>query len=972
MPRFSVAFTKRKSASEGLDNVPLPSTDGPSFRVIDRAELANGRSFDGGARRNRASKSFSAKTNMVDLGAEDNMFADLKVNRASDISNTTKATSTDNSSRHSDASTAPSSADMNGREDARTPPKTAPQEMPSHSSTRSIGSGFLDRASRTFSFGGTKKQSTPPPIAPDPVPDMPPVLRFGGREHSGLPASRGRTASPLNNATPANDEERDEDLGGDFGSMFKGFEKRASTATLTLADHDNAAPRSLTGNRHGTPGPTSPLTHAPTEPLLSQDQSPTRGDSPSPPSTSPHDDLEPPPVPRHEHANSFEYSSRPDDILEDEDAKLLRESVTAMKFLSEEYDDAPNHDAHNTVRHGDGEYSEPAQTIASGFHREDNMFDGNASAIGRGPQRFIPRGTTPSGNKVMTPAQFEKYRQAKETGGTTSRDGRRSAMSPVPPNDDDDEDEINYDDDEDEQEKSKQQTRQRRKQEAHMAVYRQQMMKVTGETSSTTSLPSRQPLARPTLTQSSTAPALGHLATPTLDPAAANAIANASSEEDDEDVPLAILQAHGFPHKNRPPNRLSPSGSNPNLRASVVGLSAPRPTSMVGSDAPSNNGRRQQQNLPAFARNLPQDPFVGASVARPAIRESLHFGDAKRQPSPQPPQGQGLLPPGGLVGVIANEERSRALRRGSPSVDPSKMMGGMGHLGGQVGQDPFAAMAGHPMYNAAGGMSGMPMMQQPMLTPGDQAQIQMTQQMQQFMQMQMQMQTQFMQMMATGGAAMPQQQNGMQFPYGGGLPGAQSMGDLNRHSMMVGDPMLEQSRPMDHHPHQLHPHPHAHLHPNAPPNRNRTMSMVQPSSSSFLAPFTQGGIPSIRGVGVGAAGPGATGPGGAYSPSIAPSERSNVGLPGRYRPVSQAPGAPSALGQHVRSNTISGDLSNWSDDKSKSTVKMLRKEGGVSDEEDDDEEEGWEAMRRKREEKRSMWRGKKEADIGGEGLHVAF
>lgn len=85
MPRFSVAFTKRKSASEGLDNVPLPSTDGPSFRVIDRAELANGRSFDGGARRNRASKSFSAKTNMVDLGAEDNMFADLKVNRYVDI-----------------------------------------------------------------------------------------------------------------------------------------------------------------------------------------------------------------------------------------------------------------------------------------------------------------------------------------------------------------------------------------------------------------------------------------------------------------------------------------------------------------------------------------------------------------------------------------------------------------------------------------------------------------------------------------------------------------------------------------------------------------------------------------------------------------------------------------------------------------------------------------------------------------------
>lgn len=81
MPRFSVAFTKRKSASEGLDNVPLPSSDVPSFRVIDRAELANGRSFDGGARMQRASKSFPVKPNLLDLGAEENMFADLKVNR---------------------------------------------------------------------------------------------------------------------------------------------------------------------------------------------------------------------------------------------------------------------------------------------------------------------------------------------------------------------------------------------------------------------------------------------------------------------------------------------------------------------------------------------------------------------------------------------------------------------------------------------------------------------------------------------------------------------------------------------------------------------------------------------------------------------------------------------------------------------------------------------------------------------------
>ncbi|KAG5985222.1 hypothetical protein E4U55_000045 [Claviceps digitariae] len=939
MPRFSVAFTKRKSASEGLDNVTLPSTDSPSFRVIDRAELANERSFDGGARLQRASKSFPLKPNLLDLGAEENMFADLKVNRASNISNTTKGTSTDNSSRHSNASTAPSSADMSGphgHDDARPPPKMAPQESPSQSNSKSIGSGFLDRASRTFSFGGAKKQSISPPTVQDPVPDMPPLLSLG-RETSGHATSRGMTASTESTVTPAEDQEGSAlDLGGDFGSMFKNLDKRASTATLTLAGHDNAAPRSLTGNHYGTSGPISPDGNAPTEPLLSRGHSATSGGDSSSSPMSPRDD-EPPLVPRHEHLHSFTYSSRPDDVVEDEDAKFLRESISAMRYLAESHDE-PTHVSHIQPRHG-----QPTQTIASGFQNEDNMFEGSTSKMSRtrASQRYAPRSSNPSGNKVMTPAQFEKYRKDKETSGNTVQETRTNASKPAAQNhrdDDDDEDDINYDDDEDEQEKSKQQTRQRRKQEAHMAVYRQQMMKVTGETSSAVPVPTRQTPVRPNLPMSSTAPALGHFKTPSPDSAIANA---ASSEEDDEDVPLAILQAHGFPHKNRPPTRLGVSGSDPNLLASVTGLSLSRPASMVGSEAAAatNNGRRQSK-LPAFARNLPQDPFVGASIARPAIRESLHFGDAKRQPSPQPPQ-QGPLPPGGLVGVIASEERSRAMRRGSPSVDPSKMM-----AGGLAGQDPFAAIPSHMMYNG-GGLSGMPSMQQtpppqpPMLTPGDQAQLQMNQQMHQFMQMQMQ----FMQMMAINQNGAPMaQQTAIQPPYGGGMTmmGNPSMGDVNRRSMMM-DPMMESPpRQMDHHHHHQNQGHHA-----------RTMSMVQPSSSSFLAPLGQAIVSPMRGAG------------GAYTPSIAPSERSNVGLPGRYRPVTQAC-VPSSLSQHVRSNTISGDLSNWSDDKSKSTVKLLVNSGEGSD---DDDEQGWEAMKTRRDKKRSLWRGKR---TSADELNIAF
>jgi len=92
-----------------------------------------------------------------------------------------------------------------------------------------------------------------------------------------------------------------------------------------------------------------------------------------------------------------------------------------------------------------------------------------------------------------------------------------------------------------------------------------------------------------------------------------------------------------------------------------------------------------------------------------------------------------------------------------------------------------------------------------------------------------------------------------------------------------------------------------------------------------------------------------------YTPSIAPSERSNVGMPGRYRPVSQYPADKS------RTSTMSGALQDWSEKQpGLSTVKAVKKSGNVSDE---DDEEGWEAMRQKREKKKSMWKSKK--DVSG-------
>jgi hypothetical protein len=84
MPRFSVAFSRRKSAAtaEDFQDAQINTPEQSSFRVIERSELTNGKSFDGGARLARASGAPLPRPNtMVDLSMDDNIFADVKGNR---------------------------------------------------------------------------------------------------------------------------------------------------------------------------------------------------------------------------------------------------------------------------------------------------------------------------------------------------------------------------------------------------------------------------------------------------------------------------------------------------------------------------------------------------------------------------------------------------------------------------------------------------------------------------------------------------------------------------------------------------------------------------------------------------------------------------------------------------------------------------------------------------------------------------
>ena len=528
---------------------------------------------------------------------------------------------------------------------------------------------------------------------------------------------------------------------------------------------------------------------------------------------------------------------------------------------------------------------------------ERSMFDASPPTSARSvPVPPLPKAPPPppkpdTQNKIMTPAQFERYRNEQEA--------RREQYFHK---DESDEEGDDYED-EDEVERNKQLARERRKQEAHLSVYRQQMMKVTGEQPS--DLPNVPP-ATPNLANRSTTPTF------TFDkPTDAGKI----SDDEDEDVPLGVLAAHGFPSKTRPPTAAS---SNIKFKSESY---PPPPASAAGG---SSAGGRP---LPPFAKNLPQDPYFGAGLVNASNRESLAFGQGGA-----PSVTGSSRPAGGLVGVIAGEERARAARRGSPNAQgnyssplPQGMM--------QFGMPP-----------------GLP----PMMSPGEQATVQMSEQMTQMMQMQMQWMQQMQQMMASGGmqAMSPGQQPPLMMP-----PQQQQQMMMNAGMLAPSGP---QQRPISA------PGPASGI----PPAQQRAMSMMNPASAPTWQPQGNGRMsqaPSMMSGALHGLAPG-------YASSLAPSERSNVGLPGRYRPISIAPvdehgPRASSRASTFTSGTLQPTLGNSNMRKSTSgerqsklsmrptTPGQNRKTGS-----DDDDEEGWAQMKQKREQKRSNWRLRKQKD----------
>ncbi|KAL3252619.1 hypothetical protein ABHI18_009991 [Aspergillus niger] len=941
-------FARRKSSSNALEEVQNPTQS--SFRVFERP-TGDKKSFSDG---NLVAKRLS-EGQPLDSPSEDdnNIFA---------LHNSQPARHHGGGSTFEGTSSARPRTSTRRSTDGPQPESQSPHTRNLYDIPIPPLSGAIRAAGRTFSFGGRFSKASAP--TPPPQPSTP-----------GPSRSRGMTTSTSSTATPPklpDTELRIGKIDDDFQNMFGDIGKRyygSKDSSLDQpVDLDSSGPSSRPDalprkdervsrptpidtdrSREVEPSPYSWDSRHSEEGLLTTLDSPNEqpatqsyqrnidpvsvGDrrksiplpGTTPLATTSHRSLAKPRTTADKGLRrSGVYSNRRDSVpVEDEDAKLIMESLYSKRssqvpFMadhgaSDAENDGPLFDQPGAnSSHPDRRASIQKDSLSSPV-LSDHL-DPSIAAHARLAAQYEKAQpvTVSSTNKVMTPSQFEHYRQQQELRRSNS-DASKSENSA----------ESDYDDD-DEVEKDREAERQRRKQEAHLSVYRQQMMKVTGQESPA-------PAMRTELDQASkSAPNL-------LQPGTTLGSGKSSDGDDDEEIPLGILAAHGFPNRNRPPSRLAPSSSIPNLRASFQQpyLSSPSPASVAERD-PNNRG-----SLPVFARNLPRDPYFGASLVNQSNRESLALGGgASVHGGPSP-----ALPPGGLVGVIATEERARAMRRGSPNTQAMyDYQGGMPvppvHPGGIP--RPYTMMS--LSSPNAGGV-------QPTISATEQAQIELSQQMTQMVQMQMQWMQQMIHMQ--GG------QSTQLMPPGGPPPTLGANLNARPSSMPSAGNMNN---------------PHAGY-----SGDQRTLSMLDPNVSSRLnsaaMPHVSGGLRPSTPAGQG------------YAPSIAPSERSNVGLAPRYRPVSTiqpdlgnvgSPSIPKSWSDENRKSSLSAAVpaapqaSQMSHRPMPSNSKPIRasKLNVGADQDDEDDDEGWAEMMKKRENKRNNWKMKKETSSFGDLLNA--
>lgn len=965
------SFGRRKSSGNILEDVD--GNQQPSFRVFERPGPHRSMT-DGVPLTKRMSEG-----NVVPSMLDDNIFAGTEQHLAKgryDRPRTMDSLSkrltrhrhrgatyeSSTSTRLSSSSTLPSSTEVPPPDDALSP----------HSKIQDIPvppplSGALRAAGRTFSFGGRFKSST----APAPPRHAEPDASSRQRAQAG---STGVTTTPTNIPPKLPDSSLGIGAGGDdFGKMFDHLDIRGNPASrdpsphrahevrgplfisstkwplLTLSQYPpstEALPGSQNDHRAARPIPINIDRSTPVEPspyswgsrhseeglLHDPDDSPPQSNpstvtgfrrpSPSPSqtfgATTSHRALERRRQSELGLRRSGIYSPSGDpNPIDDEDARMVRQSLLWSGSSPPRWTDGASPSETPLVDKGKAPsrnlHPEPEDSIFAPRRSPapPDSVDPSIAVNARLAARFAesaPRTVSP-GNKVMTPSQFEHYRQ--------QQDLRRSKSDASKSEDGYGNDEY---DDEDEAEKQRETERQRRKQEAHLSVYRQQMMKVTGQQAA-------EPFLRPVTSEAShSSPSLPKRLSNPGDKSSSGK----SSEEEEDEIPLGILAAHGFPNRNRPPTRLGNVSSNPNLRSSAQAY-ASSSHSVTGAENENRN------SLPVFARNLPRDPYFGASLVNPPNRESLAMGGGSVYGGHSSP-----VPTGGLINVIANEERARAMRRGSPNTQAmQQQMSGIPR--------PYSMMAQHPQP-------------QPSPSATEQAQIELSHKMSQMMNIQMQWMSSMFQMQGMPGPPPPMM----------GMPGT-PMGPPSMAGVPMPGPPSVAGGNMNMRPSSM---------PSAagmPPNfDSRTLSMIDPNIATRR---TGSPMPNLSG--------GSFRPNSTYAPSITPSERSNTGLASRYRPVSVMQGEPE--------NYVSSPLNRpWGDENQPThlsaaqahaqtpksspmatvTVRPVsrvsqaapssRQPQSRSDDEDDDE--AWADMAKKRDKKKSNWKLKRGTSSFGDLL----
>ncbi|KAF2016069.1 hypothetical protein BU24DRAFT_192611 [Aaosphaeria arxii CBS 175.79] len=907
---------RRKSAGNILDEVEneklgtspeAPAAGSSAFKVLSQTEIAAKKEL---AIRKQHEKEKSKFGRFSGFGGTGNKSRQQSLDdespgsskRDSDSKSSSGTQSSSNRPYHTgqfgSTSTLPSSADTDPNDNmfANLPPR------PTVAQHNSSPSGF--------SISGMKKAL--PQIPHSKTHDV--SSRYYGAADGPVSQNMGdgrpRAMTTSSYASTAIPPKLDSDLnfGSGFDDLFSGLDKRRDSPDFM----DNSPGRSLlAGKRVGQPEPIDINRKLEVEPALASWDSRGSGDNLIPSPTEDNEDNNtPPPVPPHKYAPITSRSPGLGGAPFQDAGASVRESTTLQKSLNQPESEQKNYSFTSSTpslqtplssRTGSDSATPKAALRTTPLTHIDHNDDDNLFTPS--PPKETPvrktinaamKDTVPAapqsasvgpGRKVMTAAEFQAHK--------TQQMARPA---------DDSSDSEDYEDEEDA-------IRQREEEELRMRKKQQQMQ-----------------IAREALRRSTTAPIPSNVSNrPESFVGGATGFPSEASLQadqwDDEDVPLGMLAQH-LPVKQNLPLSQNPTPSY-------------LPDRPASAGAASN--RASQAYRPVFARNLPEDPylsqFVGGGLVRQGNRESMGFNRAASvygepvggsMPYADAPQ----FPT--LVGQIQMRESAKPKYLGGASSKIPTEGPFTGALGAQMNgmNQPATRMSQMPMQQGMGmmnmmngGMMGMGMGQGMSYPMQNQSSLMQDPQYQQMQQMIMAQQSMLMQMQAQQagmfGQQMPQDPRMSMFPQQ--MQGFQNPSFANNSTPNLGS-LMQNQRPMS---------IMSGFGNQQPLQQSRPYSAVVPGAAQGPGQFPQH-----------------LGPGPGYTASIAPSERSNIGMSSRYRPVTTGNGMQDHMSS-VSSQTLQPPSANVADPRKVKGILKNKVNTQVSPVREDDEED-WSKLRERK------------------------